>query len=263
LISITSNDEPKWGVNNDTKKVKFISNLVQKHLIPKYSNNEEWCDFFNYLSGRHAFASSNHFFRYLNTFGMIVMQLGKITGKTIVETGGASPITSYLARNNRCFATESDLRICLDVDSDFADIVISLEVVEHIKDVPENDFSEIVLFQETGVRSFASEIYRITKPGRSVLLTTPNAASYKAIANAVEHKAPYVFRRHVREYTKDELLGVFCQLDLQHYSTMFNFFMMGDSSKMWDDLFSSIGWPVKDRGDDHFFHFTKPTSQEG
>ncbi|RLA39126.1 MAG: hypothetical protein DRR42_27685 [Gammaproteobacteria bacterium] len=262
MISISPNDEPKWGIINDTKKTKFISSLVQKHLIPKYSDNEEWCNFFDYLSHSHHFVSSQHFFRYLNTFGMIVMRLGEITDKTIVETGGASPITSYLANNNRCFATESDLRVSLDVDSNFADIVLSLEVAEHIKDAPEKNFSDIVLFRETGIRSFASEIHRITKSAGTVLLTTPNACSFKSIANAVEHKAPYVFRPHVREYTKDELLDFFCQLALQHHSTMFNFFLMGDSSKTWSNLFSAIGWSIKDRGDDHFFHFTKPPSQE-
>lgn len=263
MIAISADDKPKWASNIDDKKVEYISKIVHQYLFPKYSSNDQWRRFYEYLSAHDAFVRSQHYYRYLNTFGSIATQLGEISDKTIVETGGASPISTFLAAKNKCFATESDLRMKFDVDSEFADIVISLEVIEHIKDAPEKDISDIVLFRETGVRSFASEINRIVKSDGDVVLTTPNVCSYKAIANAIEHKAPCIFRPHVREYTKEELLKLFSKLDVQYYSTMFNFFMLGDACAHWSDIFTKMGWSVEDRGDDHFFYFRKPNAKQG
>ncbi|MEB3229936.1 MAG: hypothetical protein VKJ64_02930 [Leptolyngbyaceae bacterium] len=88
MISISPNDKPKWSLNDNNQKVEFISNMVEKHLIPKFSANKEWCDFFEYLSSNNVFTQSGHYYRYLNTFGTITARLGKIVDKTVVETGG-------------------------------------------------------------------------------------------------------------------------------------------------------------------------------
>jgi len=96
----------------------------------------------------------------------------------------------------------------------------------------------------------------VVKPDGDVIFTTPNISSYRSIQNAIEHKAPYVFRPHPREYTKDELLNIFHELDHNH-ETMYNFFMLGGITKEWDKIFSKNGWSIDDRGDDHFFYFTK------
>lgn len=246
-----------WGAESDTKKAAFIAKMVEQKIIPKYSGCGNFMDFYHYLTNEKAFNTSGNYYRYLNTFGAITQEMGVIAGKKIVETGGASPISTFLARENDCYSTDSDLRIGIDVETSFADIVISLEVAEHIKDQPENNFNDIVLFNGSGIRCFANETHRIIKPGGSLLLTTPNCCSYRAIQNAINHEAPYIFRQHVREYNKSELVDVFKKFNVKNHLTQFNFFMLGNQSLDFDKLFNEQNWSIEDRGDDHFFHFQK------
>ena len=253
---------PTWTTAKDEQKFAFISKLVEEQLVPQYSDSLDWLNFRNFLESNDAFAHSGHLYRYLNTFGLITRQLGEVRGKVVVETGGASPVSIFLSQFNQCFVTEADLRSDFDVGTDFADVVISLEVIEHLKDQPEKQFSEVVLFKESGVRSYASEVQRISKAGADIILTTPNPCSYKAIANAVDHSPAYVFRQHVREYSKAELLRIFDRLTPIYYGSFFNFFMIREVGLRtdWEKSFSQMGWCIEDRGDDHFFHFRNSES---
>ena len=253
---------PAWSKTKDEQKFAFINNLVEEQLAPQYSDNADWLNFRNFLERCDEFAYSGHFYRYLNTFGLLTRQLEELRGKVVVETGGASPLSVFLSQSNQCFVTEADLRSSFDVGTDFADLVISLEVIEHLKDQPETEFSDVVLFKESGIRSYAAEVQRIGKAGADIILTTPNPCSYKAIANAVGHSPAYVFRQHVREYSKTELLRIFDRLTPVYYQSLFNFFMMKEVGLRadWEKSFSQMGWSTEDRGDDHFFHFKNPES---
>jgi len=71
MKSVDPNNVPQWSVSNDPKKIQHIAYAVEKYLRPKYSENKEWCKFYDFLSSYDAFVSSNHFYRYLNTFGFI------------------------------------------------------------------------------------------------------------------------------------------------------------------------------------------------
>ena len=144
---------PAWSKTKDEQKFAFINNLVEEQLAPQYSDNADWLNFRNFLERCEEFAYSGHFYRYLNTFGLLTRQLGELRGKVVVETGGASPLSVFLSQSNQCFVTEADLRSTFDVGTDFADLVISLEVIEHLKDQPETEFSDVVLFKESGIRN--------------------------------------------------------------------------------------------------------------
>jgi len=78
----------------------------------------------------------------------------------------------------------------------------------------------------------------------------------------VGHSPAYVFRQHVREYSKTELLRIFDRLTPVYYQSLFNFFMMKEVGLRadWEKSFSQMGWSTEDRGDDHFFHFKNPKS---
>ncbi|GAB2191909.1 hypothetical protein MAH1_35180 [Sessilibacter sp. MAH1] len=255
MKSITIKDEPKWAVNVDDRKYKHISRIVKNFLIPKYSEYPMWSEFYDYLGSSRNFTHSNHYYRYLNTFGLLVSQLGVLKNRVILETGGASPISTFLSHYNECFSTESDLRLEFDVPDNYVDVVLSFEVLEHIKDQPETNISQVVLFQESGVKCFVSEIKRVLKEGGEVVLTTPNACSYRAILEAVEHRPPTIFRPHVREYSKNEILSFFNEFKCKYYTSTNNFFMLGDDVNKFEKKFKKAGWSIDDRGDDHLFYF--------
>ena len=89
-------------------------------------------------------------------------------------------------------------------------------------------------------------------------MTTPNPNSYKTIMDSVNYQDNYIFRKHVREYTRNELLEHFADLNEAFYASMFNFFLLGDNKKIIED-FDALGWDNEGRGDDHFLIFLKPT----
>ena len=83
-------------------------------------------------------------------------------------------------------------------DNEF-DLVIFMEVLEHLRDDPMHCLSEI---------------NRILRPEGHMLLTTPNLSSWKSISRALHHENPLLFPpfvrsggtdRHNREYTFREV----------------------------------------------------------
>lgn len=124
---------------------------------------------------------------------------------SILEVGGSSNITDFLAiQGIRTAVTNSDLRETIPYIVDEShDVVLCLEVIEHIKD--QDGSLPIDIFNETGVHCLVSEMRRILKPGGVVVCTTPNGCSYSSIARSIRMEPPMFLRKHVREFTPDEL----------------------------------------------------------
>jgi SAM-dependent methyltransferase len=121
--------------------------------------------------------------------------------KLLLELGGTGDFTDYLKRKHPEITvenTEGDLRYPLAIESDRYDLVLNMEILEHIKDT---DQGEIHLFGLEGVQTFLSESYRVTRPGGKMFLTTPNAHSLDNVEKILTLQPPVLFRPHVREYT--------------------------------------------------------------
>ncbi|MEM5882587.1 MAG: methyltransferase domain-containing protein [Candidatus Aenigmatarchaeota archaeon] len=239
---------------------RFIMNYFERKIFPKYKHYEEFIHFTNYLKKR-EYTYHPHFLRYVNTFGRILevsTDLGIVLkNKVIVETGTPSIILEYLfIMGNECYFTESDLRIKIDAPSQFADIVLSLEVIEHLKDQPEKSFEDLVNFNFSGVKSYINECARILKPDGLLFLTTPNPCSFKALDNIINYKEPLIYNLHIREYSKTTIIELTKNLmSCIFYDTMFNFFITLEEKYI--QIFDNLNWPKDYRGDDQFFVFKK------
>lgn len=174
-----------------------------------------------------------------------------------------APITRFLPElYAQAGETHEDLRYRVDSNDEIADIVISCEVMEHIKDQNEQKFSEVGNFNGSGVRRFASEIVRILKPGGVLFLTTPNAASLYSIMEGLQGRPTMVYRPHVREYSSWEIQQIFSDLHLDAYETCYPFWPYSFATKRLRDpilkkVFSDQGYSLENRGDIHFFKFRK------
>lgn len=201
-----------------------------------------------------------HYYRYCQTFRAMTPYLQHVRDMHILETGSFCPITRFLASNGaHCQKTSSDLRYEIDAESNSADMLLSLEVIEHIKDQTEKTISEIVLFRGTGVRQYANEIFRVLKPGGLLVLTTPNPCSAIVLSRLIDNRPPMVFRPHVREYTRDELIEIFAAFVPVEVTTRYSFFLLSHVRQMeWAAIFERNGWEASMRGDDHFAVFRKP-----
>ena len=213
----------------------------------------------SFLSYAEPHREDAHYYRNCQTLAWLLAHSTMLRDKRskILECGGLSLMAQFLQSEGfDVRASSSDLRYEIDCENQACDLVFSLETIEHIKDQTEKDFSDIVLFYESGVKQYCAEMRRITRAGGEVFVTTPNPCSLRALQNLIDFEPPMVFRPHVREYTRDELVTFMRPFHLAHYETQYSFFNLGqhgpDTSQK---LFGSLGVSAADRGDDHLLLF--------
>lgn len=106
--------------------------------------------------------------------------------------------------------TTKDLRYEFDLPSNHFDLILNMEIIEHIKDREPTDvqnFHELSLFSMTGLQSFLSECNRVLKPDGLMFLTTPNINSWSSIYRMLNYLPPLNYYPHVREYSIGELVN--------------------------------------------------------
>jgi SAM-dependent methyltransferase len=125
-------------------------------------------------------------------------------GHRALECGGGGAVTAILRSafpEVRFEPSPFDLRRAFPLASESFDVVISMEVFEHISDVEYRHST-----QYTGVRGCLRETFRVLKPGGRLFLTTPNAASTWVLQRALLQQPPWTWEHHFREYTVPELV---------------------------------------------------------
>ena len=78
--------------------------------------------------------------------------------------------------------TNTDLRYDIPIQDKF-DLVLCMELIEHIKDQDTDDFLELNHFMGSGVRNLVSECSRLAKEEGAVFISTPNLHCYKVFQN--------------------------------------------------------------------------------
>jgi SAM-dependent methyltransferase len=242
----------------DQETLEYLGKIRRDHIDstiddPRYQRFVEFLQ--PYLIDEHI---ARHSIRFSNTFRSMVRHELPLDHQRICETGELSLISKFLAvdGDNKVWPTQSDLRYRIEWADEQFDLILSLEVIEHIKDQAERTLDEVVLFSGSGVRAYASEITRILKPGAHLVLTTPNPCSALALRRILDFVAPSVYRPHVREYSRSEMEEIFGSLKLVAYESHFSFYFLG--GELDAELRRILSYDVTERGDDHFFIWRKP-----
>ena len=180
-------------------------------------------------------------------------------GMAVIELGGLSRLAQFLAVDSSIDLQEytKDLRFPLDLPDASFDLVLMLEVLEHLNDrhTLESPIAEIAMFTGSGAISCMQEIYRILKPGGHLVLTTPNATSVDTLGRVLLKEHPFQYKPHVREYAPGDVVQMITEAGLETASTS-TFFAWNALPKINREelvrTIMSLGYEGSDRGDDLF-----------
>ncbi len=218
----------------------------------------EVSDFFDYCD---SLGSVDHIVRYVETFKRIFKNDLVSPAFEYCETGDLSCVSQYLVEKGyRLTPAKGDFRYEVLQPTNSVDVLLSLEVVEHIKDQDPTCFDEIVLFNYSGIRAYAKECFRILKPDGVLIVTTPNACSLASILNALEYRVPAIYAPHVKEYAPSEIADIFrdAGFRLSTFDTFFSYFHLDDNVQAMGSVFGNLSHSPANRGDTSCFIFKKP-----
>jgi 2-polyprenyl-3-methyl-5-hydroxy-6-metoxy-1,4-benzoquinol methylase len=130
------------------------------------------------------------------------------SGARVLELGGETGFTRRL-RENFSSAEHScknfDLRRPFPIKSNSFDLVVCMEVIEHLTDIPSEDPIIAGTYRVSGVMNMLSESLRVLVPGGKLFLTTPNICGYKNLDNILSGSHPFGFQPHQRELSMVEV----------------------------------------------------------
>lgn len=185
--------------------------------------------------------------------------------KDMAEIGPLSYPGVYISKTAGLAAGEvlGDLRFPVAYPSESADLVLFLEVFEHINDAltPDSSIDEIAEFRGSGAQNILNEIHRILRPGGAMLMTTPNGTSLDSILCLLDKKNTLMYPRHVREYAPREVIDMAeaSGFVLERFYTYFAWWNYAGGQRI--PLLKTLeaaGYDMTDRGDDAVFVFRKP-----
>ncbi len=198
----------------------WVREQMEAFVIPNCIDPAEAQVAFEFFSGS-SFADQR--VRYLLTYDILKRKLD-LNGCDIAETGHLSGLSNWLRRTgSEVKELEGDFRYNIHADDKSADIVLCLEVIEHIKDQDARFFDDLVLFNYSGVRAFASELSRIVRPGGRLVVSTPNPCSLYCLEQIHGMKTPWLFPQHVREYAPEEIIDLLHEFNFEceYQTTMY------------------------------------------
>lgn len=253
-----SPQSPQAKSPDDQAKIAYLKQIRRQYIDP-ISQHHLYNRFVQWLE-RHE--NDPHYPRFALTMAHMCNAVSEIFTNpkrlAICETGTLSLISHFMMSEGYAVKdTRSDLRHSIDLRDDSIDLIFSLEVIEHIKDQESSNIDDIVLFNGSGANRYVEEVWRVLKPGGIVVLTTPNPTGLSSLLSLMNYEPPMVYRPHVREYTKAEILSLFGKFKLVTYETLFVYANLGHGPDVAKEFAAILGWNPEGRGDCHFFVFRK------
>lgn len=130
-------------------------------------------------------------------------------GLRVLELGGRSVVADFVTEAYGCEVTPltADLRYDFDLPSESFDLVLNMEVLEHLKDRDSDnaDYWGRTMHTGSGMESCLRECHRTLRPGGHMFLSTPNACSALCVLHIMEGTAGFNYRPHVRELSVAEV----------------------------------------------------------
>jgi len=179
--------------------------------------------------------------------------------KSAYEVGERTNFTTVLERcmpELTIYYSEGDIRKDIKLEVDKVDLVICMEVIEHLGDIPSDDILTTATYTGSGIRGFLTNIKKYMTEESNLFITTPNVISYRSIANTLYGVHPFCYNPHVRELTPN---------DVQNFLVESGFQCIIKTETVWDhhrmspqlvktiqNFIKQLGFNETLRGDDIF-----------
>jgi SAM-dependent methyltransferase len=201
-------------------------------------------------------------------FRHTLVRCGTILRNTreLLELGGQGVIGTFARDAFGASLNEyrEDLRLPFKLPDNQFDAVLALEVLEHIKDSPlhdKTDIAEIAGFNFSGLHNLFAETFRVLKPGGLFIITTPNATSVDVLFKVLSAGHPHMHEPHVRELAPAEVfkLAADHRFERVKFDTFFAWTVASEEFRRGALAYiEAAGFNTRDRGDDSYFEFRKP-----
>lgn len=182
--------------------------------------------------------------------------------KMVLELGGTGVATKLVKKFFKSWSIEgysNDLRQKgWSVPANFYDLVLNMEVIEHLTDVHEKDFEWNATFKYTGALNCLKESKRVIRKNGRIFLSTPNICCYLSLLNMINGEIPRQYPPHVREYNYKEILNVIkrAKLKVVDFECIETLCVKWDFSKL-KALIKEQEGDSKNRGSNFFFNIAK------
>jgi len=261
MLDIAAPDKEVSIMDADTKK--YIDNILYTQLVPNYDIDVG--PLLAFFGTEEGVPYLDHRTRFIETYVRIRRHITLDQKWKIAETGELSGVSKFLLNQGYdVVALAGDFRYGIEYPSNSLDLLISLEVLEHIKDHDPKHFDELVNFNFSGVETFIAEMWRCVRPGGLVVLTTPNACSLLNLLHLLEYEAPMMFWPHVKEYAPSEVIQKFENrgFNTRFWETFFGLFHLDKAwrAQLLAELFTARAVSDEHRGDIAFYVFEKPAA---
>ncbi len=181
----------------------------------------------------------------------------------IVECGARSSFADKLEHECQVeveATDEFDLRHLPLSDDQELDVVLCMEVLEHLHDQEKTLPTE---WAGSGTKQMLAALFSALKPGGLLFLTTPNAASLNVLHKVLQQLPPMVYRPHVREYAPHELAHLVAAAGFERITVTSHDCWDNDCMRPGDvnrlrEMIAALGYRTDCRGEDLFLTAYKP-----
>lgn len=179
----------------------------------------------------------------------------------VLELGGSGVSTKFLKKYFPEWDISNyseDLRLPnWDLKKKSFDLIINMEVIEHLSDLHESTFEWNASFQYSGFQSCMNECQKILTKNGKMFLSTPNVNCYLNLYKMVFGEIPHQYTPHVREYHIDEIKDVISKTDF----LIEDFECIEILCNTWDfsylsKFLESVNGEMENRGSSFFFNLS-------
>jgi SAM-dependent methyltransferase len=136
------------------------------------------------------------------------------------------------------------------------DLILCMELIEHIKDQNTNDIGQLACFNGSGIKGLVSECNKLLKQDGALFVSTPNVHCYAIMHNWCVKNEIYTYDLHPRELTEaylKEVLGEYFDIKIDYFDCWSCHGVERIFMNMAENFLKENGYDTENRDKDNLF----------